>query len=69
MPAQLRDDDVRGDTLWGVAEISVFIGRDVRQTRWLIQRGIIRVTKPAPKTIIASKREIREDLRKSPAAR
>jgi hypothetical protein len=67
MPAQLRDDDdVAHDLLWGVPAIARFIGRGIRPTRYLIEAGIIRATKRGPKTITASKREIREDLASKP---
>jgi hypothetical protein len=72
MPARLQNDDavsdVADDVLWGVPSIAAFIGRGIRQTRYLIQRRIIRTTKRGRKTITGSKRQIREDLAPKPTA-
>jgi hypothetical protein len=62
MRAKDQDDfeDVASDTLWGVPAIAKFIGRSVRQTRWLIHKNVVPATKRGAKTITGSRAEIRK---------
>jgi hypothetical protein len=55
----VNEDDVAGDVLWGVGAIADFIGRTKRQTYYLIDRGIVPVTKHGAKTITASRERLR----------
>jgi hypothetical protein len=57
------NDALAGDILWGVDGdngIAKFIGRDAKQTYYLIRSGQIPVRKLGHKTITASKKELRK---------
>jgi hypothetical protein len=60
-----RSVDLADDLLWGVAEIASFIGKPLRQTYYLIERGALPVHRPTGRTgrtIIARKSEIQARL-------
>ncbi len=50
------------DVLWGVPAIANFIGRSIHEAQYLIRTKAITVGRLGPKTIIASKRQLRREL-------
>jgi hypothetical protein len=56
-PAALSDD-----LLWGAQAIADEIGRSLSETQYLIRTGAITVGRLGPKTLVASRRQLRRDL-------
>jgi hypothetical protein len=50
--------DLTNDCLWGVESISRYIGRDRRQTYYLIKKRVIPAKKLGARTIMARKTEL-----------
>jgi hypothetical protein len=48
--------------VWGVQEIGNYINAKKRKTQYLIETGKIRVKHVGPKTIVAKKSQLDEDL-------
>lgn len=57
-----RSGGMADDLLWGVREIAAFIGKPLRQTYYLIDRGAIPVHRAGPRTILALKSKIKAHL-------
>jgi hypothetical protein len=55
----------QSEYVWGVQGIADAINASKRRTQYLIEQGKIRVTYLGPKTIIARRSELDEDLRVS----
>jgi hypothetical protein len=51
--------DPSDDLLWGVAQIAAFLGIPIDRAYYLIRRQKIQVKKLGPKTIVASKKQLR----------
>jgi hypothetical protein len=59
---QHDDAALAADLIWGVKAISAFIGIPVRRGYYLIERCAIPVHRLGPRTIVASKGELRRYL-------
>ncbi len=60
--ATVGEPDLRDDLIWGIAGengIAAFIGKSVRQAYYLVERGVLPVRRLGPKTIVASRSELK----------
>ncbi len=55
-------DRVGDDIVWGVPGIAIEIGKTLSETQYMVRKGMLPVTKLGPKTIIASRRQLRRRL-------
>jgi hypothetical protein len=53
---------VSDDVLWGAQAIADFIGKSLTETQYLIRTGVLPVGRLGPKTLFASKRQLRRHL-------
>jgi hypothetical protein len=56
------------DICWGAQEIADEIGKSLSKTQYLIRKGALPVGRLGPKTIFASKRQLRRHLTPKTAA-
>jgi len=59
---QIDRTPLSDDLLWGACDIAKFVGLPLRKTYYLIARGKLPARKLGPKTIVASRSELRAFL-------
>jgi hypothetical protein len=60
--AELQQVAVSDDLLWGTQAIADYLGQSLHRTQYLIRIGALPIGKLGPKTIFASKRQLRQRL-------
>jgi hypothetical protein len=61
-----QQEQLRDDLVWGTQAIADEIGRSLTETQYLIRIGALPVGRLGPKTLFASRRQLRRHL--TPAA-
>jgi len=60
--AELQQPTVSDDLLWGTQAIAQYIGKSLTETQYLIRIGRLPIGRLGPKTLFASKRQLRRHL-------
>jgi hypothetical protein len=53
-----RDERLADDLLWGIKEISRYVGRTPRQVGYMIDKGVLPAKRLGPRTLVARKSEV-----------
>ena len=59
---ELQQAAIKDDLVWGTQRIADEIGKSLTETQYLIRVGALPVRRLGPKTIFASKRQLRRHL-------
>jgi hypothetical protein len=60
--AELQQAAVSDDLLWGTQAIADYLGQSLHRTQYLIRIGALPIGRLGPKTLFASKRQLRRHL-------